>query len=69
LQEFDGSDSGAEPDEAVSWGKVKAATRAVKVNADATLVFPLIVAKTFAVKVEEERKRRNNHQNDHNNLN
>jgi len=47
-QEFDGSDSGAEPDEAVSWGKVKSLASAVKVNADATLVFPLIVAATFA---------------------
>jgi len=46
--EFDGSDSGAEPDEAVSWGKIKGSTNAVKVTADATLVFPLIVAKTFA---------------------
>lgn len=47
-QEFDGSDSGARPDEAVSWGKVKSTTKAVKVYADATLVFPLIVARTFA---------------------
>ncbi|KAF7638627.1 hypothetical protein Mgra_00002005 [Meloidogyne graminicola] len=54
-QEFDGSDSGAEPDEAVSWGKVKIDAKAVKVNSDATLVFPLIVAKTFA-RIVEERK-------------
>ncbi|KAE9551570.1 hypothetical protein FO519_005214 [Halicephalobus sp. NKZ332] len=47
-QEFDGSDSGARPDEAVSWGKVRSESKAVKVFADATLVFPLIVAKTFA---------------------
>lgn len=55
-QEFDGSDSGAEPDEAVSWGKVKSSARAVKVVADATLVFPLIVARTFAQKIENEKK-------------
>jgi len=30
-QEFDGSDSGARPDEAVSWGKIRAGTEAVKV--------------------------------------
>jgi len=47
-QEFDGSDSGARPDEAVSWGKIRANTTSVKVYADATLVFPLIVAKSFA---------------------
>eukprot|EP00946_MAST-07B_sp_MAST-7B-sp1_P003860 g3860.t1 len=47
-QEFDGSDSGARPDEAVSWGKVKLGTKPVKVYADASLVFPLIVAETFA---------------------
>ena len=47
-QEFDGSDAGARPDEAVSWGKIKSDAPAVKVCADATLVFPLIVAATFA---------------------
>ncbi|WAR55509.1 hypothetical protein PtB15_6B250 [Puccinia triticina] len=47
-QEFDGSDSGARPDEAVSWGKIKGDSESVKVFADATLVFPLIVAATWA---------------------
>ncbi|KAF9483929.1 Deoxyhypusine synthase [Pholiota conissans] len=47
-QEFDGSDSGARPDEAVSWGKIRAGSEAVKVFADATLVFPMLVAATFA---------------------
>ncbi|XP_074552660.1 deoxyhypusine synthase [Halichoeres trimaculatus] len=46
--EFDGSDSGARPDEAVSWGKIKPDATPVKVYADASLVFPLIVAETFA---------------------
>lgn len=74
-QEFDGSDSGARPDEAVSWGKIRADAESVKVShpiliricilrvsltrevasarvpfqvyADATLVFPLVVAATF----------------------
>ncbi|KAH9951732.1 Deoxyhypusine synthase [Amylocystis lapponica] len=50
-QEFDGSDSGARPDEAVSWGKIRAGAESVKVFADATLVFPLLVAATFAQKV------------------
>lgn len=30
-QEFDGCDSGASPDEAVSWGKIRAEGKAVKV--------------------------------------
>ena len=46
--EFDGSDSGASPEEAVSWGKLKATCRRVKLCADATLVFPLVVSETFA---------------------
>ena len=46
--EFDGSDSGARPDEAVSWGKIRTDASPVKVCADATLVFPLLVAQTFA---------------------
>lgn len=47
-QEFDGSDAGARPDEAVSWGKIKAEAHSTKIYADATVVFPLIVAATFA---------------------
>ncbi|TFL06046.1 DHS-like NAD/FAD-binding domain-containing protein [Pterulicium gracile] len=47
-QEFDGSDSGARPEEAISWGKIRADAEAVKVYADATLVFPMLVAATFA---------------------
>ncbi|NXX39989.1 DHYS synthase, partial [Tricholaema leucomelas] len=47
-QEFDGSDSGARPDEAVSWGKIRPEATPVKVYADASLVFPLLVAETFA---------------------
>ena len=47
-QEFDGSDSGAKPDEAISWGKVRADATPVKVHADATLILPLLVAQTFA---------------------
>ncbi|KHJ75675.1 hypothetical protein OESDEN_24709 [Oesophagostomum dentatum] len=52
--EFDGSDSGAQPDEAVSWGKIKPSAQSVKVCADATLVFPLLVAETFAKRVHKK---------------
>ena len=47
-QEFDGSDSGARPDEAVSWGKIKADARPVKVCGDASILFPLLISQTFA---------------------
>ncbi|KAK9366755.1 Deoxyhypusine synthase [Lipomyces kononenkoae] len=53
-QEFDGSDAGARPDEAVSWGKIKAGAKSVKVYADATIVFPLIAAATFALEDEDQ---------------
>ncbi|EXB38804.1 Deoxyhypusine synthase [Morus notabilis] len=49
-QEFDGSDSGAHPDEAVSWGKIRGSAKTVKVHCDATIAFPLLVAETFAKK-------------------
>lgn len=108
-QEFDGSDSGARPDEAVSWGKIRTDAQPVKVlkinlslyylsiylsvdlsiypsiyaalpalatrwhrllgggackvkrsfvvlvqvYADATLVFPLLVAETFALQADK----------------
>jgi len=51
-QEFDGSDAGAMPEEAVSWGKILPNAESVKLFADATIVFPLIVAETFA-KIKE----------------
>ncbi|KAK2466183.1 hypothetical protein APHAL10511_001825 [Amanita phalloides] len=47
-QEFDGSDSGARPDEAISWGKIRVGAESVKIFADATLAFPILVAATFA---------------------
>ena len=46
--EFDGSDSGASPDEAVSWGKIRKDAKPVKITADASLIFPLLVAESFA---------------------
>jgi len=47
-QEYDGSDAGAMPSEAVSWGKILPNASSVKVFADATIVFPILVAETFA---------------------
>ena len=45
--EFDGSDSGASPEEAVSWGKIAKKSKSVKVFGDATIIFPLVVGKGF----------------------
>ncbi len=46
-QEYDGCDSGARIEEAISWSKIKPDAKAVKVHTDATLVFPLLVAAAF----------------------
>jgi len=46
--EGDGSLSGAPPDEAVSWGKIKDGEQNyTQIEAEATLVFPLLVAGAF----------------------
>lgn len=45
--ESDGSDSGGNIEEAVSWGKVREENSAVKIFGDATLVFPILVAGSF----------------------
>jgi len=45
--EGDGSDSGALPEEAISWGKQSANADSVKIQADASIVFPLLVAGAF----------------------
>ncbi len=46
--EFDGSDAGALPEEAVSWGKLTVKSDRVKVFGDATILFPILVAESFA---------------------
>jgi deoxyhypusine synthase len=45
--EFDGSDSGAKPEEAKSWGKISSDANMVKIYGDATIIFPLVVAGAF----------------------
>lgn len=42
-----GSDSGAPPEEAISWYKIKAEAAKVKVFGDASIIFPLVVAGAF----------------------
>lgn len=38
----------ARPDEAVSWGKIRMDAQPVKVYGEASILFPLLVAQTFA---------------------
>jgi deoxyhypusine synthase len=40
--EYDGSLSGAKPKEAVSWNKLKSESNSVCIEADATIIFPLL---------------------------
>jgi deoxyhypusine synthase len=42
--EYDGSLSGAEVREAVSWGKVKPKAKQITINGDATALFPLMIS-------------------------
>ncbi|MEN2500416.1 MAG: hypothetical protein MHMPM18_004577 [Marteilia pararefringens] len=46
-QYFDSSDSGGSVEEAKSWGKINSEAKAVKICADATLVFPTLIRETF----------------------
>eukprot|EP01111_Echinosteliopsis_oligospora_P006768 TRINITY_DN2110_c1_g1_i2.p1 TRINITY_DN2110_c1_g1~~TRINITY_DN2110_c1_g1_i2.p1 ORF type:complete len:418 (+),score=106.78 TRINITY_DN2110_c1_g1_i2:102-1355(+) len=59
-QEFDGSDGGARPDEAISWGKIKLEATPVKIYCDATIVFPLLVSQTFAKDFHKQQTNNNN---------
>ena len=45
--EFDGSDAGARPDEAVSWGKIAPHATPVKLYAECSLVLPILIGETF----------------------
>lgn len=45
--EYDGSDAGARPDEAISWGKIAQDATPVKLYAECSLVVPIIIGETF----------------------
>lgn len=57
-QEYDGGDSGARVEEAISWGKVKGSAPSVKIHCDATLAFPLLVAGSFKLEEKEIREKK-----------
>ena len=44
----DGSDSGAKPSEALTWGKLRLNSKYSKIFGEASIIFPLLVAETFA---------------------
>ena len=47
-QEFDSSDSGAKPEEALSWGKIGLDAKYVKIYCEASIVLPIIITECFA---------------------
>ncbi|CAL6015893.1 Deoxyhypusine_synthase [Hexamita inflata] len=55
-EEFDGSDAGATPDEAVGCGKVSVNAQAVKVHSDVSLVFPILFMETFHKELENNKE-------------
>ena len=44
----EGSDSGAKISEAYTWGKMRLNAKFAKIFSEASLIFPLLVAQTFA---------------------
>lgn len=46
-QYFDGSDSGGNQEEAITWAKIKPNSERVIVNCEATIAFPLLIASVF----------------------
>lgn len=49
-QFYEASDSGANQEEAITWAKIKPNAPRAKIHSEASLVFPLLVAATFAKK-------------------
>lgn len=54
--EYEGSNAGANIEEAISWGKVKVDAKRVKVVGDASITFPLLVAGAFKLGVDISHK-------------
>ena len=52
----EGSDSGAKISEAYTWGKMRLNAKFAKIFSEASLIFPLLVAQTFAKRKEEASK-------------
>jgi len=52
--EYDASDSGGNPQEAITWAKIKVNGQHVKIVCDASIAFPLIVAGSFREEYEKK---------------
>ena len=52
----DGSDSGAKASEGYTWAKLRIDAKYAKIFTEATLVFPILVAETFAKREKEAKK-------------
>lgn len=48
----------ARPDEAISWGKIRMDAQPVKVYGEASILFPLVVAQTFAKRFHAEKEKK-----------
>lgn len=55
-QEFDGSDAGARPDEAVSWGKIRVGGDSVKVCSCPSFTSPLLLLSLLGSRFVGERE-------------
>lgn len=55
-QEYDGSDAGARPEEAVSWGKVRIDGESVKVYGEVTVSLALLVGHVFVPAVRKRKE-------------
>jgi deoxyhypusine synthase len=53
----DGSDSGAKISEALTWGKMRLTSKYSKIFGEASMIFPLLVAETFAKNPEGASKK------------
>mmetsp|Transcript_30647 Transcript_30647/g.5521 ORF Transcript_30647/g.5521 Transcript_30647/m.5521 type:complete len:152 (-) Transcript_30647:35-490(-) len=49
--EFDGGDSGSSPTEPITWNAIKPEANPVKLFAESSLIFPLVVYKTFLPRI------------------
>ena len=58
--EYDGSDSGGNQEEAISWAKIKPNAERVKIASDATIIFPLLIAGTFNVNPKTNGRKKGN---------
>lgn len=50
----DCSDSGADLEEAITWGKIKGKNNMIKIHSEASYLFPLLIYQTFYKHLKEK---------------